>query len=144
MPINKRKKLVILSIFTLLIIFIISCVLYMLNEKKDISKQLAKTKIILVTKLPFDKSLKEKRISNSDEIKEIIKIVLNGTVMPEGYVVPYRNIPHYKLKMLNKNNRKIVEINFYDYGKESSWILFDNNDTNYIIDGELLKKLIDY
>lgn len=138
------KKIILSYLFVLLIIFIISYVLYMQNEKNNISKQLAKTKTIIVTKVSLDNSLKEKKISENNEIKEIIKIVLNGTVMPEGYVVPYRNIPHYKLKMLNKNNRKIVEINFYDYGKESSWISFDNNDTNYIIDGESLKKLIDY
>ena len=137
-----KKKIIIslLCIFIIIIAFII--VIIKKNNDSNIFAQLSKTKEITVLNLIDRDNIKEKKISNSDEIDKVIKIIKDAKEMPKEQNIPYELIPDYRLKMINQKGKTITEITYYIY-EDISWISFDNEDKHYTIDDSSLLKIID-
>lgn len=136
----KKKIIIVLCILISLI------VLFLVIQNKDnenVLNQLSKTKVIVVNKLIGDGSLHEKEISNIDEVDEVIKILQNAKAMADDENIPYRGVPHYKLKMIDKNDAVIAEINVFSYSKDLSYISFDNDESYFKIDALTLLEIID-
>lgn len=138
-----KKKIIIticifIPLFTLL--FIIKN-----NDNRNIFERISETKVIIVNKLGDDSFPKEKKISNTNDVNDVIKIIQNVQKMPEDQTVTYRGIPHYKLKMIDKKNSLITTINLFSYNN-LNYISFEDDDINYTINNEyanLLLKIID-
>lgn len=137
-----KKKIIIslLCIFIIIIAFII--VIIKKNNDSNIFAQLSKTKEITALNLTDRDNIKEKKISNSDEIDKVIKIIKDAKEMPKDQNIPYELIPDYRLKMINQKGKIITEITYYIY-EDISWISFDNEDKHYTIDDSSLLKIID-
>lgn len=137
-----KKKIIIslLCIFIIIIAFII--VIIKKNNDSNIFAQLSKTKEITVLNLIDRDNIKEKKISNSDEIDKVIKIIKDAKEMPKDQNIPYELIPDYRLKMIDQKGKTITEITYYIY-EDISWISFDNEDKHYTIDDSSLLKIID-
>ena len=139
---KKNKIIFLICILFILIIlfFIIFCAL-----EKDDSIKLTKTNSIIVQKfIEVDGNFEEKKITNSDEIGKIVKIIENRTKMLEEETVPYKKIPHYRLILLDKNNSVIEKINFFYYSDDLSWISFYDDDSYYVIDSNSLLEILNY
>lgn len=142
----KKNKIIFLICILLILVILIFILFHTLNTlKKDNSIKITETNSIVVQKLAEEgDNLDEKKITNSSDINEIIKIIENKEKMPEDEIIPYRKLPHYRLKLLDKNDSIITEINFFYYSSDSSWISFDNDELNYLIDADSLLKILDF
>lgn len=137
-------------IFLILIIFVISLIILLLllfyNESKDISNKINSADILIVDKYHEKNGVYDvisKEITDKDDIKKIRSIIKERKPMKKGEIVPYRSIPHYKLRFLDKKEKSIIEISFFYFGKETSWIVIDGDEKNYIIDSETLLEIIE-
>lgn len=141
------KKIFRILLLFIIILLIVLLILY-LKCNTNLSSQLSKTKSIIIIKYIWDEKQNnfqnEKKITNSNDIEKIIKIIDNKTKMLDEENIPYGVLPQYRLKMLDENNSVIIEIDLFLYKYDISWISFKNNDTKYIIDTESLMKIIDY
>lgn len=133
-----NKKSLLFCIFILLIVLL----LFILYIEKDNSDNLSRTRTIISKKYS---ALESKKITNSNEIDQIIKIINNRKDMPKDTIVLCENASHFIIKMRDKYDKTITSIDFYYYSNNLSWIVFNNEDINkYIIDAESLLKIIDY
>lgn len=139
-----KKKIFILSGTILALILLAIIILLVIKSYKgiDIKNELSKTETIIVDKLPINEN-NEKKITASNEINKIVKIIQNTSKMGKDTTIPYKDLPNYKLKFYKRNDKLITTISFYYYHDDLSWITFNDEDTNYLIDGNALKKLLD-
>lgn len=141
----KKSKIIILASvgFILLVAFLVA--FYIHNIEKDLSEKLTKTKTVVVAKLFDSDDVSEKKITDSSDIDELVKIIQDRKEMPEDEDINYRGLPNYRLKFLDKKDSVIAEVNFY-YSGELSWISI-KEDEYYKIDSkgllEILNELYD-
>lgn len=137
----KRSKLIFLiGIFLVIILTFVMLFSY----KENISRKLSRTDSIIVTKLSSEDDFEEKQITDSNNIKKIIEIIDNREKISNNATIPYREIPHYKLKFMDNNDSIIYEINFFYYSADSSWISFSEDNSYYIIDSDSLLKILNF
>lgn len=140
------KKNIFMIIFILVISLIILLLLFLYNESKDISNKINSADILMVDKF-HEKygvyNVISKEITDKDDIKKIRNIIKERKPMKKGEIVPYRSIPHYKLRFLDRKEKSIIEISFFYFGKETSWIVIDGDENYYIIDSEALLEIIE-
>lgn len=136
-----RKKKIIITIYILILLF--ALLFSIINkDNRSILERISETKVIIVNKLGDESFPQDKKISNMDEVNDVIKIIQNAQKMSEDQIINYRGIPHYKLKMEDKKNSLITTINLF-CNDNLSYISFENDDTNYIVDANLLLEIID-
>lgn len=141
----KKNKIILVTCTIILVIFILFILFILLHtEKNNISNKLTKANNIIAIKFLDDGSVEEKKITNNNDINELIKIIQNRKKISNDEDILYRKIPHYKLKLLDKHDNLIIEINIFNYSIESSWISFDNEDSYYKIDVSALLKILDF
>ena len=100
--------------------------------------KLLKTNTILVIDV---RNSNEKEITDRDKIDKVIEIILNRTLMPEDEPINYVGFPDYRLKMLDKSEKIITEIDFYCYSKTDGYIILE--DEYYKIDVISLLEIIE-
>ena len=131
-----KNKKIILIIIVIILLAILGFILFA-KGTKDFDSKLAKTKSVVVSVMA---SGVEKNITDSKEIKEIVKIIQDRKPMTDENI-PYRDVPHYKLKMLDRKKSEIVKIDFFYYDEDTNYVRF--NDEFYKIDADSLLKIIE-
>ena len=126
-----KNKKIILIIIVIILLAILGFILFA-KGTKDFDSKLAKTKSVVVSVMA---SGVEKNITDSKEIKEIVKIIQDRKPMTDENI-PYRDVPHYKLKI-----SEIVKIDFFYYDEDTNYVRF--NDEFYKIDADSLLKIIE-
>ena len=138
-----KRNVIIIS--ACVIIGLIVCLfLFLHNDEISISMKLIKTNSIVASKLFENDEFEEKKITNSNNVKEIIKIIKKRKKMSKNVTIPYRKIPHYKLKFLDNHDSIIYEVNFFYYSADSTWISFGEDNSYYIIDSTSLLKILNF
>ena len=134
------KKQVIIRVVCIVIILLIAVVIWLAIKENNLTldDKLLETNTILVTDL---RNSDELEIKERDKIDKIIEIILNRTIMPEDEPINYGGFPNYRLKMLDKKEKIITEIDFYCYNVTNGYIILE--DEYYKIDVTSLLEIIE-
>ncbi len=137
----KKGKIIIFVSICVLVLAVFLVGFFLKNREKDLSKELTKTKTVAIAKIFGEDQVEEKKITDSSDIDELIKIIQKRTEMPEDEDITYRGLPNYRLKFLDKKEAVIAEVNFFNLSDESSWISI-KDDKYYKIDHEALLEIL--
>lgn len=143
---NKKNIIIILIILAILVGII--TLIFLLNKKPNLEKQLSKTEyieIVYVRPRNNEKTGKTSKITSEDQINKIVDIILKGEEIKNDGQFNLDGAPHYRLKFYNKKNQLIeeVEYEYYDSNDSSNHITLKNTKKEYYIDDDALLDIID-